>query len=39
MLRAMSSQAREEDSSVFINFSNTMTFYKKSIHKKLRASV
>jgi len=39
MLRAMSSQAREEDSSAFINFSKTMTFSKKSIHKKLGASV
>jgi len=35
MLRAMRSQAGEEDSSAFIKFSKTMTYSRKSIHTKL----
>jgi len=36
MLRAMSSLSREEDSSAFLNFSKTMTFSRKSTHKKTK---
>jgi len=36
MLRAMGSQAAEEDYSVFLKFSKTMTFSRKSIHTKLK---
>jgi len=39
MLRAMGSQAGEEDSSAFLKFSKTMTFSRKSIHTKLRAFI
>jgi len=39
MLRAVGSQAGEEDSSAFLNFSKTMTFSRKSIHKKLTAFI
>jgi len=35
MLRAMGSQAGEEDSSAFLKFSEMMTFSRKSIHTKL----
>jgi len=39
MLPAMGSQVGEEDSSAFLKFSKTITFSRKSNHKKLRAFV
>jgi len=35
----MGSQVGEEDSSAFLKFSKTITFSRKSNHKKLRAFV